>query len=55
MSKFHLRLLMLHEFKLYASKTSTNINRARGEGSTCNYKSLEDDEGRTRAFSLNNK
>ena len=62
--KRDLRLLMLHEFKLghNASDTCININRAWGEGSTCDQtvrmwfqkfckgdESLDDEEGRGRA------
>ena len=40
MPKRELRLLMLHEFKLGHNvfQTSTNINRAKGEESTCDRK-----------------
>lgn len=70
MQKRELRLLMLHEFKLghNASETSANINRAWGEGSTSDRtvrrwfqtfrsgdESLEDEEGRGRACSLDNE
>ena len=59
MPKRKIRLLILHEFKLEnnASETSNNINRAWGEGSTCDWtvQSFKDEEGRGRVFSLDNE
>ena len=67
MPKCNLRLLMLHEFKIgqVTSGTSTNINRAWGEGPTSVRKqfrkfcsgdeTLEDEEGIGRACSLDNE
>ena len=50
---------MFYEFKLKhnASETSTDINRAWGEESTCDqtHESLEDEEVRKRTCSLENE